>query len=448
MNLKNTGFFVACATVGACLVGMCVGVAAANPPPTIGLSMTVGVKHSDNRDSIPSGYLVNDEVIKKESQSEIWFRPTISLNHSIEGKYRLSFSYSPSYTYFDNPREGGTESEWSHAVRGLAEYHMSPRTTLTVSDNYWWSGAKDWHYGEDYEFDPNETQTRNDDYYKNNLSLAIRHQFSDSSWARATGRWNIKRYEEQFIADYGDEDEYVLLVELMRRHGRRLSYGIYSEYTAFDRNNGEAARPIGGSETPGRIDTGVQYLNTGVQVAYDFFGDRSVVVSARTGYNYMWYEADGIEDDDKIGDSVVELLLFQQARTSGKIGLKYGKEYGNVFPYSSQENTTLFASLSRVVGRQNKLRVGADVEYRTREYELAKVDPDAEIYGYYAQWIERRGHDGSAKRDSTFLRLHASYRWTEDFSTSVFYSYEDIDSQVDTSYTENTVGINATYRFR
>lgn len=416
-------------------------------PSLFGLSLTVGVKHSDNRDRIPSGYLVKDEPIDKQDQTELWIHPTISLNKFVEGKYRINLSYSPTYTYFDNPRSGGTENELSHTARALLEYNLGARTEITISDNYWWSGDKDWYYGEDYEFAPDERDTRSDDYYKNELSVSIKRDIAADNWARVTGRWKIKRYDDKELADYGNEEEYILLGELMRRQNRHLSFGLFSEYTAFDRNNGETAEPIGGSDTEEKIDTGVQYVNTGIQAVYDLFGNQNVVLSARTGYNYIWYKANGIKSDDMLGDSVVELLLFQQERTSGRIGLKYGLEYGNVFPYSSQDNTTVFASVSQLLGRQNKLRVGVDAEYRTRKYELAKIDPDALHYADYQRWLAREELSSSATRDSTYIRLHASYRWTSDFSTSLFYSYEDIDSEVDTSYTENVVGVNATYRF-
>lgn len=446
MNIKQMRVSaVAMILVGCALVS--VTIADQTQPPLLGLSLTVGVKHSDNRDSTPSGYMVKDELIDKKDQTEMWIQPTISLNRFVEGKYRISLSYSPSYTYFDNPRDGGTENELSHTARGLIEYYLGARTELTISDNYWWSGNKDWYYGEDYVFAPDERELRNDDYYKNELALAIKRDVGADNYIRVSGRWNIKRYDKKNLADYGDEDEYVLLAEVMRREGRHLSYGVYSEFTAFDRSNGGSPDAFG-SEKVDEIDTGVQYLNTGIQLKYDFMGNQKVVLSARTGYNYLWYKATDIKDDDMIGDSVVELLLFQQARTSGKIGLKYGKEYGNVFPYSSQDNTTLFASVSQLLGRKSNLRVGIDAEYRTRKYELVKIDPDAESYGYYQQWTEERGYAKDATLDTTFIRLYASYKWTADLSTSLFYSYEDVDSEVDSSYTVNTVGFSATYRFQ
>lgn len=429
------------------LASMAMGQDEVRPSP-IGLSLTVGVKRTDNRDAIPDGYIVKDVPLDKEEDTEMWFTPTISFFHELEGKYRMRLSYSPSYTYYDNPREGGTDNELSHAVRADLDLYIGGRTEVKISENYWWSGAKDWHYGEDYVFAPDELETRNDDYYKNDFVVAVKRTLTADDYLRISGKYNIKRYDDEELALYSDEDEYVFHAELMRRQSRYLSYGLYTEYTAFDRNNGDSADPMGGEETVGIIDVGVQYINSGIQIAYDVFGNQQFIFSARTGYNFMWYEADGIDDDSMLGDSVLELLLYQQARTSGRIGMKYGKAYADIFPYSSQKNTTLFASVSRILGKRNKLRLGATLEYRTRTYELADVDPDAENYDFYQDRLAQMREEGDdGKRDSTGVRLNASYKWTSNFSTSVFYSYENVDSDVDSSYTENTIGVNATLKF-
>ncbi len=429
------------------LASMAMGQDEVRPSP-IGLSLTVGVKRTDNRDAIPDGYIVKDVPLDKEEDTEMWFTPTISFFHELEGKYRMRLSYSPSYTYYDNPREGGTDNELSHAVRADLDLYIGGRTEVNISENYWWSGAKDWHYGEDYVFAPDELETRNDDYYKNDFVVAVKRTLTADDYLRISGKYNIKRYDDEELALNSDEDEYVFHAELMRRQSRYLSYGLYTEYTAFDRNNGDSADPMGGEETVGIIDVGIQYINSGIQIAYDLFGNQQFIFSARTGYNFMWYEADGIDDDSMLGDSVLELLLYQQARTSGRIGMKYGKAYADIFPYSSQKNTTLFASVSRILGKRNKLRLGATLEYRTRTYELADVDPDAENYDFYQDRLAQMREEGDdGKRDSMGVRLNASYKWTSNFSTSVFYSYENVDSDVDSSYTENTIGVNATLKF-
>ena len=78
-----------------------------------------------------------------------------------------------------------------------------------------------------------------------------------------------------------------------------------------------------------------------------------------------------------------------------------------------------------------------------RTYEKDDIDPDAFDHDYYREAFE----DKDAGRDSIWVRVSAAYEFTEDLTASVFYSYEDVDSDIDAGYTENVVGVSATYDF-
>ena len=55
-------------------------------------------------------------------------------------------------------------------------------------------------------------------------------------------------------------------------------------------------------------------------------------------------------------------------------------------------------------------------------------------------------NDGKTEydRDSVYVRLTAKYALTENFGIGAFYTYEDIDSEIASSYKENVFGVNAT----
>ena len=63
-----------------------------------GLSVTIGVLQTDNRDSVPDGYIVKDEPIEKESDTRLSITPTMSFTYAKPNRYRFYFGYSPSYT--------------------------------------------------------------------------------------------------------------------------------------------------------------------------------------------------------------------------------------------------------------------------------------------------------------------------------------------------------------
>lgn len=410
----------------------------------LGLSLTVGVRQTDNRNRIPDGYLVKDEPIEKEDDTEIWVSPKISFDKRTSERFKYYFEYSPHYTYFDNPRSGDEEEEWSHMAKGDIEFNITPLTIFRLTDLYIWSGAKDWYYDADYELGERELEAREDDYWENLLRPSILTQLTADDTFKLSGLWRVKRYDEEYAADRGDEDEYSVLGELMHRQNRHVAFGLFGEYTAFDRTrDGAEADPLSTDGSPLRIDAGVQYVTLGVQLSYDFLGDGNHVLLGRTGYNFMWYEADDLEDDDMWGDTRIELAFRQLERTSGRVGIRYGNEYADVFPYSSQENMTLYGNVARKFGRMGNFALSADVEYRMRTYEKDDIDPDAFDHDYYREAFE----DKDAGRDSIWVRVSAAYEFTEDLTASVFYSYEDVDSDIDAGYTENVVGVSATYDF-
>ena len=103
---------------------------------------------------------------------------------------------------------------------------------------------------------------------------------------------------------------------------------------------------------------------------------------------------------------------------------------------------TLYGNMSRRFGRTGSFLLSCDVEYRRRTYERDDIDPDAFERGYYQEF-----EDGEAERDSIWVRVSGSYDLTENFTASIFYTYEDVDSDIDPGYTENVIGISGTYEF-
>lgn len=430
--------------------------AATDDPSPFSLSINVGVSKMDNRDSVPDDSYVyvhgTPQKVKKEEDTVLHIAPSLAFRQDFGKGSLLRLSYKPAYSHHDNPRSGSTEKEWSHAVDFNLDLAIGTRTTIILSDLYWWSGDRDWYYaydeGQPRDYGHDEKITHNDDFYKNNFNLGISRIVSANNTFFVGAEYNIKRYDEESIARYGDEDEYTFNVNYMQRNSRRLGYGIFAEYTAFDRSNGDGFEPapITGNETP-RVDTGVQYLTAGFQFEYDFTGRRNILILGRTGYKSVTYEAEGIEDDETIGDSRLELSLFPRERTRARIGVRYGREFSDIYPYSSKDNTTFFLIFSQMLDRNGKLRFNSTVEYRVREYEMADIDPDAKNYsGYFKNLWERTGSDGKGYRDTIFANFAILYQWTKELNTSVFYSIEDVESDVDTDYTNNIIGFNFSYQ--
>ena len=220
-----------------------------------------------------------------------------------------------------------------------------------------------------------------------------------------------------------------------------LSYGMFADYTSFDRCS-DATKQDGY-----QIDQGVDYVTVGGQVALDLEGNKNDIIVAQLGYNHAWYEADELDDQNMFGAASLELRLFQQNDTRLLAGVRYGRDFSDIYPFSSQEDLAGYVSVTQY-GFDRKFRATASLELRNRHYDLKDdLDPTAYRYGYAESLKGANGGDTEYDRDSVYVRLSTAYDFTEYLTGSAFYTYEKIDSDVGTSYTENVFGLSATVKF-
>lgn len=401
-----------------------------------GVSASVGVQHTDNRDQIDDTVVMKDgRRLEKEDDTDLNIGLKISYERVIENRYKLYFDYSPTYVYHDNPRDGSEEDVLDHAVNARIELSPGRRTYVKITDKYWWSGNKNWYFADEDIYDSSITEVDdiNDDYFENRFESHVQYNFSEKNFMLLDGLWRIRRYDDNEVALDNDEDEYNVRLAIMRSPTRLYSIGFFGEYTSFDRESSVE-----------EFDFGVDYVSLGIQTTIDFFEDESWVLNASTGYNMMEYEDETMEDNEMLGDSRIELAVHQKERLRGKFGFRYSKDYASVYPYSSEKNTTFYCVVSRLLGRNNDYIIGADFEYRMRDYELDDLDPDV-----LAQRESIGLVNTDAGRDSIYLRLYLNARLSSSCRATLFYSYEDVDTDVSTtkSYDENVFGIRLTYDF-
>ena len=402
------------------------GTTFADEPNLVSASVKAGVKQSDNRDLIDKG--------KKEDQLSWYIAPTVRIRKEIVDLLHLDASYSPIWTRYEDCRPGQEESKWEHTLRVNLDYSFTPLTAVGVRENYWWNSQKDYFYGDDYEYDPARDDRKNNDYYQNRFEAFLRQSLAENGdYVKVGGRWRIKRYDDDSLAKSNDEDEWGAYGEYMHVHSSSFSYGLFADYTGWDR------------ESEPEFDLGVDYLTAGVKVLWDFSGDGNHLLEGRVGYNHIWYESDELDDQNLFGDSMLELKLFQQTNTKIFAGVRYGRDFANIYPFSSQEDLAGYASVCQYLGAEGRFSLGASVELRTRSYDAKDdLDPAAARYGYLKALMDANGGKTEYDRDSVYVRVTAKCAVTEFFAIGAFYTYEDIDSDVGSSYKENVFGLNGT----
>ena len=153
-------------------------------------------------------------------------------------------------------------------------------------------------------------------------------------------------------------------------------------------------------------------------------------------------------DDTDAPSLQLEVRLFQTKPTQFLAGIRYGRDFSDIYPFSSQLDLAGYIALTQYVGADRDLWFNASLELRNRQYDVEDdLDPTALRYGYVEALKEANGGKTEYDRDSVYFRLAANYRFTDWLSGAAFYSYEKIDSDVGTSYDENVCGVSATLKY-
>lgn len=421
------------ALLPAVLVGFGLVNTAPAEQPLVNVGVRVGVQYTDNRDSVKDGTLVAGKPVKKEGQTTWSVAPWFRVHKEIVDLLFLDVRYAPTFYGRENCRRGQEETKWSHAADVALLYSFNPITTLDVRDTFRWSGDRSYYYGSDEAYDSKRDSRVSDDYTDNLLRASVTRKFSDDGdYAKLAGHWRVKRYDEHEVAKNADTDEWGARLDYMHVYSTTFSYGAYAEWTDWDRENS-----LG-------IDMGNDTYEAGVQAEWDMSGDGDHRVYASVGYERVTHEADDL-DDENTASGRVELRLFQQRETQLLAGIRYGVDYSDVFPFSSQDDLRSYISLRQYFGDDRRFSARASVEFRTRGYKLKDdLDPAAAKYGYAKALIDANGGKTSYDRDTFYLRLQADYKLFDNFSVGAFYTFEDVDCDVSSSYKENVFGVNCT----
>ena len=430
-------------------------------------SVNFGITRTDNRDRIDekaerrsyeekvaAGVRNPSAPREKESQVAWHVGPQIKMEKTVLGRMDFRLMYSPVFTWWDDVRDGQDDFRVNHKLDALLRYDLSPRTEIELGDNFWWSGQRDIYYSDDHVWDPDaENNLSNDDYFVNTARASVRRYLRDDDWVKVSGRYRMKRYDDDEKARYSDEDEYVLRLDYMYEFSRRLSLGFLVQYTDWDRESKRTEQQLvqigqSSGEYAPELDLGARYLELGVQGEYDFSGHGNNLLYGSTSWAHFWYEDDDTDDRDFWGESKLELRLFQQHDTQFFAGTRYGHVSSDVYPFTSQEDLAGYLRVRQYLGKDRRLSANATLEMRRRTYNLKDdISVKAKQEGYRERLLKQTGGKEEYDRDTFYAQLSLNYRFTKWFSANAYYTYHDVDADVGMDYKENVFGVNGNVKF-
>ncbi len=358
-------------------------------------SAEVVVESTDNRDSLEAN---------KESNIDTYVNPRVDIVHHGARTW-MDFYYVPRFRYRSDPSDFQNDTEWMHDLGMLLQHNASDRLRLRLDEKY--------DFTDDPSVEEGGITIRGDQsYFLNRATVGVNYDVLEASNLDVAGTHRIKRYDEQVVADFADEDE--LGVVATARHQMTATMRLmgilqYSEYgyETFDRLSRDFSTTI--------VAGGLEYLIS-----------ETAVAALAAGWQTRDY------DDAGLGVEGMPYAKASLSTTGGRTRISgevlHGLRDSDVFPFASQEYTDIRAQVACDITGKLKLHGGAT--YRLSSYDEDQT-PGGTVPG---DFVKQRSGD----EITTVIDAALSYDVADNMTVLVGQRFEDVDSDVGQSYTKNT----------
>jgi len=359
------------------------------------VSATVGGVYTDNRDGLRSN---------KEANLDLTAEPRLSYRLTAE-QGQLDFYVAPALKWHSNPRSSSEGSPQNDAelfggigLDGL--YRIVPRVQVKLGESFL--------YTDDPGIDEGGATVRtNGSFYLNNAYAEVGAELTPKFIGSLNGRVINKRYTEDSVANYEDEDTLSSEANLKYMMGSGYALSGFVGASLFD------------NESP-TVDRGSTVYDVGAGVEKTFTPDFWAKLSA--GYANADYENENLDSLDTVlgrGEVVLRAASPTRFRVSGMHG--FYAPY--VRPYSVQRLTSVAGSVEHDFTQQ--ITLAANAQYTQGHY---KNEGTAETPG---------GDDRLATAG-----VRGYYRFSRNLSAGLGYTFEHWDSEVRESFNRNTVDVS------
>lgn len=385
------------------IVTLSISYAEDNRPVRLSVSLTS--LYTDNRDSAPKG--------GEEDNIDLSIRPRVEIGVD-RGDSSLLFTYTPSYRYRTEPREGRDESELLQELIFDGTYGFSPRSSVRFMDNFYITDDPEVQkYG--------TTGQRGSTFLFNNAKAKIVMAMGPRVSGNLELSHAMKKYDDNEIAKNYDEEGSGAMAGLYFPMSKVMGVKILAKYDTYDYNNSYGLKR--------GIDT------MAGAAGFDYIVSEQIRSELRLGWIQASYEEETIGDQNA---PYVDLVFRIRPQPDTQFTIEGGHSIRNsdVFPYPSQEETRGSVSLDWKV--QERLKVDFGGQYRIGSYEF-DIDP-------IPAWIIETGvKEGDEKK--IILTAGVTFDFGDYTSLRVGQSYQKTDSEVSVDFVRNDTMLTLTRKF-
>jgi hypothetical protein len=378
-------------------------------------SVGVEFEGTDNRDSTPDG----------DTNLDLFIRPKIDIISDTE-RTIFDFYYEPAYRYRTDPHPTQNDDEFQHDVGLKVKHNLGLSSRVRLDERYVFTDDPSVQAG-------GSTLRRDSSFSLNELGAGIAFDMGEKVLSDVDVQHVMKAYEDDFVAKESDEDSITASLKVMRFI--QPTMGIY----------GSLALSQYGYEKENNVDRGFDATSLGVGM------DRVISDYVRTGIQLgltaVSYDDSTLDDDDSpyVG---VNLQFQPTAQIKTLFSVNFALQNSDVYPYSSQETGNLYARCEWTGIERMKISVWGN--YRTSQYDADNVPRSllvAEGYTSAAQYMAVTGFKTEGDESTITLGVELVYNIEERTALKFVQLYDDIDSDVSTSYTRNATKLGVSRSF-
>lgn len=326
---------------------------------------------------------------------EIEFHANVNLTQTFIG-----LRYRPSFVYWTDRDPDDTDLH--HDLDLVLNHRFTPNTRIGIKNTF--------RIAEQPELIDGGVQIReNDDYTMNLTDVNLEHSFSRTVFARLGGRYKILEYDREELAATDNYDVWSSGASL----GVKLApdttvLGDYRyEDVSYD-NTGIRDR-----------DSASQYLGLALEQTFS----PTLIGSFRAGYQSKEFDDDAIDDEDNPYFDA-KLTIVPGAATRVSLGAGYSMFEADVYPYTSQDRTLMYASVAHDLTARVALFVSGS-------YQLSEYNGD--------QSLDQSAPDG----EEEILQASARVSYMVNRSNWIEFSYQylDLASDLREEFDRNRVSV-------
>ncbi len=364
---------------------------------TVKFSVKAGIEYTDNNESDP------DPIAEDNISYSISPRVDVYLN----GERTLTdFYYQPSLLYRSDPSDIQNDEDIYHILGVALDHKLSRQTTLRLREEFIIS--------DDPEIGEGGSVRRDQTHFVNRFSVGAKQEITRNLDVDLRANYNIKRFDEDLVADESDEDRKGLELSFLRTLGKKsgITARVGYQETEFKSSTFNIKR---GSEVIVLAAGGEHAVNETLR-----FG-------ANVGIDLVEHEDEGLgSETEPYFDGNVTLSPTPAVRIKGT--LAHGVRDADVFPFSTQTFTEFRGKAD--IDASELLSFGGKAIYRQSEYDEDDLPSSASPAQLFS--------NASGDETTTVLSAHADYKLGGGSKVRVTQVYEDVDTDVEVSFTKNT----------